>query len=492
MFGVILLPDFALQAALRHQPVHYGGNEPCGVLAADASDKPVIYQLNAAARRAGVQAGMTSSQGLGRYGRLQLRTRLPAQEATLSEALLESAFSCSPWVEATGEGICTFEIRNCQRFDFTTGQRLVAGLARLELEARVGFASNPDMALLAAHAAQPCLVVDDSRAFLADLPLTALDPMPGMVEILRRWGIETLGALTALPPDEVTRRLGVEGHDLWQRAAGRRHRLLRLARVSEAYEESVEFEYEIQTLEPLLFVLRRFLDQLVARMEVIYRVPAILDLRLGFEDGNEYGRVFRIPAPTGNVETLFRVIHTHLENFTAPSPIRRLRLAAVPALANREQFGLFETALRDPNRFSETLARLHALLGSDRAGIPCRENTHRPDAFHLEAPDFLNLGQRDGKPGDPAAEPPEFGLPLHRTRPPLPIRVEVSRQAPSHIDSTVVRGQIRSAYGPYQIQGGWWDCGGWDCEEWDVELAQGGLYRLNRQSDEWFLTGIYG
>ena len=82
----------------------------------------------------------------------------------------------------------------------------------------------------------------------------------------------------------------------------------------------MEFEFEVQTLEPLLFVLRRFIEQLVLRLAAIYRVPAAMTLCLRFDDGQEHCRQFRIPAPTGNVETLFRVVHTHLENFVATVP----------------------------------------------------------------------------------------------------------------------------------------------------------------------------
>ena len=489
MFGVILLPDFALQAALRHEPVA-ARHEPVGVLDEEAV-KPVIFQCNAAALAAGVRPTMTSSQGLARSAGLRLLARSPAQEASVAEALLESAFSCSPWVEATAAGVCTFELKGTLPVDEHLGEGIVAHLERLDLQARVGLAANPDLALLAAHAATPCLRVDDSPAFLADLPLAVLNPTSQTLGVLRRWGIETLGALSALPADEVTRRLRVEGHDLWERAAGRQQRLLRLAQAPESFEERLDFEYEVETLEPVLFVLRRFLDQLVVRLAAIYRVPAELHLRLGFDDGQDYRRSFHIPAPTGNVETLFRVVHTHLENFTAPSPIRSLHLAATPAVASREQFGLFETALRDPNRFGETLARLHAMLGSDHAGVACLEDTHRPDVFHLEAPDFRRLNETPAKGAETPREPPTMGLPLRRTRPPLPIEVEVYRRVPVRVELGVASGSVRAARGPYQLLGGWWEPSSWTVEEWDVELVQGGLYRLCRQADGWFLAGTY-
>lgn len=491
MFGVILLPDFALQAALRHQPTSSRA-VPVAVLSAVGATKPVIFQCNAVALSAGVQAGMTSSQGLGRCGQLRLLSRAPGQEAAVAEALLETAFSCSPWVEATADGVCTVEWRIARAPDEKIVEPVITHLARLDLRARIGLAVNPDLALLAAHAAKRWLRVDDADAFLAHLPVSALNPTPAVHAILQRWGVETLGALSALPAAEVTRRLGVEGHDLWLRAAGRRERLLRLARVPETYVESMEFEYEVQTLEPLLFVLRRFLEQLVLRLEANYRVPAALTLTLRFDDGLEHRRHLSIPAPTGNVETLFRVLYTHLENFTASAPIKSLHLTATPTVSSKEQFGLFETALRDPNRFSETLARLHALLGNERAGVASREDTHRPDAFRVQDPDFLHLPDAPAVDASASRNSPIFGLPLRRLRPPQALQVEVSHRIPARIESGLIRGQVRAARGPYQLLGGWWEPSSWACEEWDVELVQGGLYRLSLQPDGWFLEGTYG
>ena len=58
-------------------------------------------------------------------------------------------------------------------------------------------------------------------------------------------------------------------------------------------------------------------------------------------------------------------------------------LSAEPIKPAGEQFGLFETTLRNPHQL-RTLARLTALLGGDRIGTPVLEETHRPDAFRMQ------------------------------------------------------------------------------------------------------------
>ena len=69
---------------------------------------------------------------------------------------------------------------------------------------------------------------------------------------------------------------------MWERANGRSSRLLKLIRPPESFQESFEFEREIETAEPLLFMLRRFLEQLAVRLAAIYLVAKELTLRITF------------------------------------------------------------------------------------------------------------------------------------------------------------------------------------------------------------------
>ena len=75
-----------------------------------------------------------------------------------------------------------------------------------------------------------------------------------VLDILHRWGIHTLGQFAALNKQEVGARLGPIGLQLWDRAKGKTTRLLKLVSPPESFEEAFEFENEIETVEPLLFM----------------------------------------------------------------------------------------------------------------------------------------------------------------------------------------------------------------------------------------------
>src|ERR687888_299056 len=128
-----------------------------------------------------------------------------------------------------------------------------------------------------------------------------------ILAILDKWGIRTVGQLAALDKEQLAARLGPEAIRIWGRANGQSNRVLKLIRPPESFEENFEFEREIETAEPLLFMLRRFLEQLAVRLASIYLVAKELTLRITFASKQSYERVFKIPQPTNDVDLLFRM-----------------------------------------------------------------------------------------------------------------------------------------------------------------------------------------
>lgn len=170
MFATIYLPDFYLQAALRHQTEL---REKPVALIDDQEKKAVIIQLNAAAEETGVRVGMTPSQGLARYLQLVIKVRAHAQEKLLQEILLHFAGTLAPYVEATAPGISTVQFTDTKNVAVKVAD-VIEQLQHSEIVAQAGIAPTPDASFLAAHLATPLLEINDSREFLAALPIEVL------------------------------------------------------------------------------------------------------------------------------------------------------------------------------------------------------------------------------------------------------------------------------------------------------------------------------
>ncbi len=174
MFAALYLPDFELQAALRHQPALH--QQPVALLD-DEEAKAKIMQLTPSAAAAGVRAGLTASQGLARCLSLIIQSRARLQEKIAGEILLHHAATLAPEIEATAPGVCTIRFtspRNC----LENIQDVVRQLAQLQLTAQAGLAETPDLSFLAACLARPVLQIDDPRKFLGPLPIETLRHFP--------------------------------------------------------------------------------------------------------------------------------------------------------------------------------------------------------------------------------------------------------------------------------------------------------------------------
>jgi impB/mucB/samB family protein len=170
MFATIYLPNFYLQAAMRHQP---GLCARPVALIEEQEKKPVIIQLNEAAETAGICKEMTPSQALARSLQVVIKVRARKQEKSIQEILLHYAFTLSPFVEATAAGICTVQFTDHRHLKAKV-VRVIEQLAECEIWAQAGIAATPDTSFLAAHLARPVLQIENVKEFLAPLPIETL------------------------------------------------------------------------------------------------------------------------------------------------------------------------------------------------------------------------------------------------------------------------------------------------------------------------------
>jgi protein ImuB len=510
-YAVVWCRDFRLQAVKRRS-----GRGVPAALVDDTQRQSIVLCCNALAARSGVEPGIPTVQALARCPLLQVDRPSPAAELAAARMLLETALGWVPGIEETGPGILTLDLATQPSAQWhESASCLHDRLTGLGLEVVIGLGETPALARLAAQAALHGGVEvwhlrrEERLGKLDQLPLIVAETGSGLNEKLRLWGLQTLGAFARLRREEVAARLGDEGVELWLRLTGRIRRPLRLAKLEQLFEAHHDFDYEVREREPLLFVVQRFLEQLIGRVAQTGRAATAVHFLLTFADGSCHAKRLALPEPTLDPELLFRLVSGHLDAFEMKAAVVALRLRFEPSDPIASQKTLFGAGLKNRHHYEETLKRLRKIVGSDRIGSPRPVDSHRPGLFEkAPLPAELSNSHRSGQAshrdrGRPArpilpakfsqgAGPPVTGPSFRRY--PLGFRTSVQLRdgIPLRVESSRVSGVVIAWAGPWKSGGDWWHQGQqWERSEWDVELLNHGVFRLVESGREWLLEGYY-
>jgi protein ImuB len=517
-FASLFVSDFPAQAVVRLEPELRG--KPVAILAG-APPLTKVFAVNREARELGVEAGMTKAQTEAFQG-IAWRWRSLSQEATAHAALLDCAWTISPWVddgprreEQDFSDTAVLDLAGCEKL-FGSPEKIAHDLRRVASE--VGFETNvavartPLAAVSAAQGFTGVTVIPDGEEGrrIGRLSLEALRIPVEFVETLKRWGIHTCAEFAALPEIAIVERLGQEGLCWWRLAQGADANPLIAKDFPSNFEERMELESPVDLLEPLLFVLNRLLEQLCTRLRMhilaIGEIKVTLTLERNESRNREpllHIRTIRLPVPARDSKLLLKLLRLDLEAHPPSSSVRAVSMLATPMKARSQQFGLFLPLSPDPERLEVTLARIQNTVGENRVGAPMLLDTHSPDSFRQNR--FVLPEVKEKRP---AGEKQATAV-MRIYRPALPVTVDFQNGKPTFLSCEGVRRQILAFAGPWRRKGDWWSETVWLREEWDIETrtlrpkaqaeptgrseGETALYRVYKdlRAKRWFVEGIY-
>ena len=336
MFACIYIPDFPTAAIVRAEPQLHDR----AVAVLDGKPPQVrVAALNDKARLLGMEVGMTKLQAAifaeldekdvgsarsepkkkasqvefsSRRVKAQpkltaaiLRQRSAAQEDSSHAALLDVAHAFTPRVEDTHPDRLLLDLDGLERLygpSATMARELSSRVSSMGLECNVGMAANPDAAMHAACGFSGTTVIPagEEAKRMGVLPLSVLldsfdiaystevktsaaardraKLREQMLDTLEQWGVRDFRRLALLPEHALASRLGEAGTRLQQLSRGNGMRTLVLCEPLTHFEETMELESAVETIESLSFVLNRLLDQLCARLEA--RALAVQELSM--------------------------------------------------------------------------------------------------------------------------------------------------------------------------------------------------------------------
>ena len=490
MYAVIEIPIMALQALYRLKRKRPNG--PIAILD-ETGQRSIVCEVNHVAQGENVEVGMCPAQALARCGTLQLLARSLEAESTVERLLLLLAKTFSPRIEQTAFGIVTVDLRGIRMNTVeASADALVDRLKELRLHARIGISDTPEHARWSALFAKPVLYVRRLENFLKRVPLAVSGANEDLLDILQGWGIHDMAALHDLPREEIGNRLGQRGLTLWDAVAGRQPRLLHLTETKPQFRRSLELEHRVESLDALLFILKRFVDELALELELAQSAAYILKVCLKLDNKTYDTKNIEVPEPSSRPRTLLRILETALGGLQTKDAIIGVQLHFETTEAHGKQGDLFSVAMEDPAAFAETADRIATIVGPKQSGSPRLRDTWQPDAFHMVTLESELEARADRIEDTSDTADSHRGLPLSRFRPPLAIKVGVEQNEPVRIDSGEYAGTICAVTGPWILSGEWWEPSPWTREEWDIELDKGGVFRIFRQRSYWYLEGIYG
>jgi protein ImuB len=375
--------------------------------------------------------------------------------------------------------------------DAALGHRLAASAATRGLDARVAIAGSRIAALTAVRSGGAVTVVapGEDAVSLAPAPLHVLDLSDGLLAQLRQWGLGTCGDLAALPGRGLFERLGSSGLALARRARGEGEAPIRRYVPPPRFEESIDLEWAVDTIEPLRALMGALAERLAARLVRRAFAADRLEWRCRLADGTLTDGGLTPAAPLTSAAEMRPLLNAALDARPPGGAVTALTLIVQPVRLPAAQASLSETLRPSPRLAGEVVARLTALVGVERVGVPGLLDTHRPDAlalapFPAEGPPLRP--PRDARP--PGRSGP--ALTLRRQRPQRSAAVTLVGGRPVHLRAAGLEARIVSSAGPWRASGDWW-ADPWRRDEWDVELADGTLCRLTHDGSSWYLEGIY-
>jgi len=449
-------------------------------IAARIGSRRILIAANTEARAQNVGAGLDSISAVARIPELTLIERAPGAEKRALRAL-------AVWSEQFSSEICLDAERwmlwleaGASLHYFGGFEAFIAairkGLTALGYTVSAGIAPTLEAAALLAH---PKLDSNNRIVHTRKALLSALSPLPAQLLALspeahaglRDSGLTTIGAVLAVPAAALARRFGPELTGYLQRLTGAAADPRVFHKPARNYRRRFEFVEPIESLEGLLFPLRRVFFEFQGFLRARDTAVQSLRLQLLHRDAPPTILELRTTDPERRALRLFALLREKLERVTLPEPTCEIRLEADQFIAPGDtQLSLFEDRAQRDSNWSALLDKLRARLGDSAVRRLGLHADHRPErAWCIQTE---RIQTKNGEPPLPESFPDR---PLWILEP-RPIR---------HLPKIIGH--------PERIETGWWDAAEARRDYYIAETDEGARWWLYRDAitHEWFLQGLW-
>lgn len=379
-WACLLLPQLALDAVLRQQ------TDPGAPLAliGGPRQRRVLHAVNSSAKQIGLRRGMllSAAHALTReFHALPFDSKLEAQTRLM---LASWAYGFSSQVSMVFEHALVLEIAASKSLFGgweQLGRRLSSELGEMGFRHRLAAAPNPFAARILVNV-HDAIGVDDAQMMtaLARIPVERSGLPPSVTETLHRSGLRKLRQVFAVPRESMVRRFPPVVLEHLDALCGTHALPLRYFEPPDRFEARIEFEYEVESSQALLFPLRRLTSDLATFLSS--RDGGAQRFALHFEHERHPDSILHVGllTPEREASILFDLSRSRLEQLRLPEGTRGMRLVAddLPPFVPVSR-DLFDARPAQALGWEQLRERLRARLGDNAVhGIRLHAD-HRPE-----------------------------------------------------------------------------------------------------------------
>lgn len=438
----------------------------------------LLLGASAAALAAGVHAGMTATAARSLVPGLRLIENNPHAETTDFEALAAALGRFTPRIHLDCPRALLLDVSGCERL-FGTLDALAAQVAATV--SRLGYTTQPGMADNPTTAYTLALAGDED---ISSAPVSALRVEPSDLKHLQALGVATIGALQALPREQLPARFSKQLLLRQRQLRGELREDFPVFRPPQIISEHLEFEGPTDRHDTLLFAMRRLSVALEERLAALGVGALELEISLRASDGEPVRFALSLTRPTHESRSLAALLLGRFESVDTGERWFEGVSARVPSVGpvTRQQRDLFTGGDHGTERaLAELVDELTGRLGMDAVVQASLSADPRPERSYSWQPFAHNAPPNTHRPTmRPATffEPHEVSVDCDAAG--RPEHWQNGRRSSRLVAEPVER-----------VHFGWWAGDGAERNYFAVQDEAGARWWLMQRGSGWFIVGAF-
>jgi DNA polymerase-4 len=360
----VLLPHFPWRCEARRHP-EIAGRLAFIVRPKDSnSSQSLVLDHSPGMKR--IPSGISAQEAMARYGNAEIvHADIPYYQATFN-GILDALELVSPLVEGAELG-CVYIGIDGLHLIYKDDEALVRAVREVvaDYEPQIGIADNKFLAFLAAHDTPPGsykVLSGDIRHFPYALPCDVLPVSLKSRELLRDFGLATLGQIAALPEGPFQSQFGPEGKRIWELACGIDDTPLYPRFLEEVIEENITLPSISISIEAITAAMESLLNRIFARRMRGRGIRRLVVWTRTWNAGH-WDKNINFKEPAMDTSQAMPRIRRVLEEFPQPGPVEQVGIRITGLGYPRGQQNSLFHDVRAQEHLAEDIRQLELKLG---------------------------------------------------------------------------------------------------------------------------------